>query len=228
MLLRKTLSLSDVRLQKATGGAGRFSGYASVFGGVDSYGDTIVKGAFESTLRNNGKPKMFFAHMWDLPIARIDVAKEDDHGLYIEWEMTPGMSRSADVLSALDHGTLDGLSIGGYLKKGDFDETEGGRIIRKWTKLVEVSVVAFPADEAARVAAKSSSDILEALEEVRTVREIEQLLRDAAGLSKGAATALVARVKAVSAQQGEPVEPAVDAITTQLLQARFGFLSIAM
>jgi len=205
VLLRKTLSLSDVKLTKAAGSAGRYSGYASVFGGVDSYGDTIIKGAFESTLRANGKPKMFFDHVWDLPVARIDVAKEDDHGLFIEWEMTPGMSKAADVQAALDHGTLDGLSIGGFLKKGDFEETEGGRIIRKWSKLMEVSVVAFPADAAARVATKGGSDIMDAIEEAATVREIEQLLRDAAGLSKGAATALVARVKAVLGQ-GEPAD----------------------
>lgn len=205
MLLRKTLSLSDVKLSKTAGSAGRYSGYASVFGGVDSYGDTIIKGAFEGTLRSNGKPKMFFDHVWDLPVARIDVAKEDDHGLFIEWEMTPGMTKAADVQAALDHGTLDGLSIGGFLKKGDFEETEGGRIIRKWSKLMEVSVVAFPADVAARVATKGGSDIMDAIEEASTIRELEQLLRDAAGLSKGAATALVARVKAVLGQ-GDPAD----------------------
>ena len=48
-LLRKTLSLSDVSL-KLSGDTGTFEGYASVFGGVDTYGDTIIKGAFESIL----------------------------------------------------------------------------------------------------------------------------------------------------------------------------------
>ena len=52
MLLKKTLSLSDCQI-KLDGESGKFSGYASVFGGVDSYGDTILRGAFESTLRNN-------------------------------------------------------------------------------------------------------------------------------------------------------------------------------
>jgi hypothetical protein len=214
MLLHKTLSLSDVRLTKASGTTGRFSGYASVFGGVDSYGDTIIKGAFESTLRTHGKPKMFFDHVWDLPVARIDVAKEDDHGLYIEWEMTPGLSKAADIQAALDHGTLDGLSIGGFIKKGDYEETEGGRVIRKWTKLLEVSVVAFPADAAARVEMTKGADILEAIQEAATVREIEQLLRDAAGLSKGAAEALVARIKSV-AFAGEP-RTAADPMLTLL------------
>ena len=61
MLLRKSLSLTDCDI-KMDGDSGRFSGYASVFGGVDSYGDTIIKGAFETTLRRDGKPKMFYGH----------------------------------------------------------------------------------------------------------------------------------------------------------------------
>ena len=206
MLLRKTLSLSDVNL-KMEGDTGKFCGYASVFGGVDSYGDTILRGAFESTLRMNGKPKMFFNHSWDMPIGKWTVAREDEKGLYVEGELTAGLGLSDDVRAAMKHGTLDGLSIGGLIKKGDYDETEGGRVIRKWSKLMEVSPVVFPADEAARVdlsSVKGGADLLEAIEDANTIREIEQLLRDAAGLSKGAASALVARVKSVL--RGEPDE----------------------
>ena len=61
MLVRKTLSLNDVSL-KMEGETGKFSGYASVWNGVDSYGDTILKGAFETTLKRDGKPKMFYNH----------------------------------------------------------------------------------------------------------------------------------------------------------------------
>lgn len=200
MLLRKHLSLSDVSL-KMEGEAGRFSGYASVFGGVDSYGDTIVRGAFASTLRNNGMPKMFFNHDWSgIPVGKWAKAVEDDHGLLVEGEFTPGLAAADAVRAAMKHGTLDGLSIGGFVKQGDFELTENGRVIRKWSKLVEVSPVVFPADEAARVDLESvkGADILEAIEEAGTVREIEQLLRDAAGLSNRAATALVARVKSLA------------------------------
>lgn len=217
MLLRKTLSLTEVDL-KMEGDAGKFSGYASVFGGVDSYGDTIVKGAFEYTLRNNGKPKMFLEHSWAyasgpaaLPIGKFNVAKEDDHGLYVEGELTPGMSLSADVHAAMKHGTLDGLSIGGYVKKGDYDETESGRIIRRWTKLVEVSPVVFPADGAARIDLSSvkseqfAADMEAEIAEIETLREFERFLRDAGGLTKGAAQALTARAKTLfnSREAGE-------------------------
>jgi uncharacterized protein len=200
MLLRKTISLSDVEL-KLEGDSGKFAGYASVFGGVDSYGDTIVKGAFEHSLRKNGKPKMFFNHSWDMPIGKWTVAKEDDKGLYVEGELTPGLGLAADVAAAMKHGTLDGLSIGGMLKKGDYEETEGGRIIRRWSSLMEVSPVVFPADGAARIDLSSvkGEEFAAALEEeiagLETLRELECFLRDAGGLSKGAAKALTARVK---------------------------------
>lgn len=212
MLLRKHLSLNDADL-KMDGDTGRFAGYASVFGGVDSYGDTIVKGAFASTLRD-GRPMMFLEHAWAglsggaaaMPIGKWTRAVEDDRGLYVEGELTPGMSLSSDVRAALKHGTLSGLSIGGYVKKGDYDETESGRVIRRWSKLVEVSVVAMPADSAARVDASTvkGADILEAIAEIETIRDLESLLRDAAGLSKSAATALVGRAKLILSPQGEP------------------------
>jgi HK97 family phage prohead protease len=204
-MLRKTLSLNDASI-KLDADTGRFAGYASVFGGVDSYGDTIIRGAYESTLRANGKPKMFFNHdSYGLPIGKWLAAKEDEHGLFVEGELTAGNPQADAVRAALKHGTVDGLSIGYYLKKGDFDEAEDGRVIRKVSKLVEVSVVTFPADDAARVdLASVKSEDIEGLE---TIRDFERFLRDAGGLSKGLATALTSRAKLIFA----PGEPAKDA-----------------
>ena len=235
MLLRKTLALDAVQL-KMEGQAGRFAGYASVFGGLDAHGDTIVKGAFASTLRNDGKPKMYLEHSWAafgasgsgvLPIGRYDVAKEDDHGLYVEGTLTPGMSLSDDVRAAMKHGTIDGLSIAGFVKKGDFDETDNGRVIRRWSKLIEVSVVAMPADGAARIEAGSvkSADVIEAIAEIDTVREFERFLRDAGGLSKGAAAALVARAKAVFGAEGEPGPQGIEAKEMDALVRRLQSLA---
>lgn len=221
MLLKKTLNLSAVNL-KMDGDTGRFSGYASVFGGVDSYGDTIIKGAFESTLRKNGKPKMFYNHQWDMPVGKWLVSKEDDHGLYVEGELTPSLSRAEDVRAAMKHGTIDGLSIGGYIERGDYDETENGRVIRKWGNLMEVSPVVFPADTAAKADATSmkSTDVTEIIEHIETVRDLESFLRDAGGLSKGAAVALTARAKVILGQ-GEPDHGAAEAKALADLAARF-------
>lgn len=211
MLLHKTLSLSDVSL-KVDGDVGKFSGYASVFDGVDSYGDTITKGAFSDTLNTHGAPKMFFNHEWTMPIGKYTTVKEDDHGLYVEGELTPGLALATDVRAAMKHGTLDGLSIGGYVQKSDYQETDKGRVISKWSRLMEISPVVFPADSAARVDSVKS-EMLEAIEQVETIRDLERLLRDAGGFSKGAAIALAARVKSMFGQG----EPASDADNMNLL-----------
>lgn len=199
MLLHKTLKLSEVEL-KADSEAGKFSGYASVFGGVDSYGDTILPGAFKETLAA-GVPKMFFNHEWGMPIGKYTVLKEDDRGLYVEGEFTPGLALATDVHAAMKHGTLDGLSIGGYLSSKDYEERDGNRIIHKWSRLMEISPVVFPADNSARIESVKSEELTAAIEQLETIRDFERLLRDAGGFSKGAAAALAARVKSMFARR---------------------------
>lgn len=201
MLLRKTLNFADADIKMASE-SGRFSGYASKWNGVDSYGDTILKGAFAKSLAA-GMPKMFFNHDWNMPVGKWLTAKEDDIGLFVEGELTPNLSISADVHAAMKHGTLDGLSIGGYLKKGDYDETENGRTIRSWSNLMEVSAVVFPADGKARIESVKSDAMMEAINEIESIREFERFLRDAGNFSKGAALALTARMKAVITTERE-------------------------
>jgi hypothetical protein len=122
------------------------------------------------------------------------------------------------------HGTLDGLSIGGYMSAGDYEETEKGRVIRKWSKLMEVSPVVFPADGAARVDLSSvkSIDFEALLPECKTERDIERLLRDA-GLGKWEAMAIVSRAKAIF--DGRDAQEDAEAKTTALILERLQKLS---
>lgn len=200
MIIRKSLPMAGVEL-KMHDEAGRFSGYASVFNGVDTYGDTILPGAFKDTLEKNGLPKMFFDHEWGLPIGKWLAAEEDEKGLRVEGELTPGNPQAEAVLAALKHGTVDGLSIGFRMGKGDFESSkDGGRLIKHIDRLFEVSVVTFPADGAARIDAVKS----EGIDQIKTIRDFERFLRDAGGFSKSEASALVARAKALCAVQGDP------------------------
>ena len=196
MLIQKTLKFDEVAL-KMQGDSGTFEGYASKWNGVDSYGDTILKGAFADTLKATA-PKMFFNHQWDMPVGKWLDLSEDNEGLYVKGELTPGLSISSDVRAAMKHGTLDGLSIGGFLKKGDYEEKDGRRIIRKWSQLAEISPVVFPADGAARIdlSTVKSIDFENLLPECKSEKEIERLLRDA-GLGKWEAMAIVSRVRAI-------------------------------
>lgn len=209
MLIQKTLKFDDVAL-KMQGETGTFEGYASKWNGVDSYGDTILKGAFADTLRATA-PKMFFNHQWGMPVGKWLDLSEDNEGLYVKGELTPGLSISADVRAAMKHGTLDGLSIGGFLKKGDYEEKDGRRVIRKWTTLAEISPVVFPADSAARIdlSTVKSIDFENLLPECKSEKEIERLLRDA-GLGKWEAMAIVSRVRAIVKGSDSQQDPRAD------------------
>jgi HK97 family phage prohead protease len=196
-MLRKFLALADAQFKMD--GEQTFTGYASVFNKVDSYGDTIVKGAYADTLKTHGMPKMFFNHeSYAVPLGKWVEAKEDDYGLLLTGEFTPGNSMAQEVRAALKHGTVDSLSIGYSLKKGDFDETANGRTIKKVARLAETSIVTFPADSFAKVdlASVKSMDFEALLPECKTERDIERLLRDA-GLGKWEAMAIVSRAKAI-------------------------------
>lgn len=139
-------------------GPGSFSGYASVFGGVDSYGDRIMPGAYKATIPKFLKDGFVpWGHDWaGYPVATPLNAREDAKGLWIEAQFhTDAESQRARqiVSERLERGKSMGLSIGYAAKAFDFVEEEG-RPIRRLTEidLMEVSLVPVPADDAARVA----------------------------------------------------------------------------
>ena len=216
MMMHKSLPISDCQIKLDDSGGGRFSGYASVFGGVDAYGDTIIKGAYAYTLREHGKPKMFLNHdSFALPVGKWLTVKEDDHGLLVEGELTPGMTQAADAHAALKHGTIDGLSIGYMLKKGDWEDAEnGGRIIRKVSRLGEVSIVTFPADSAARIDLDSVKG--EGLDQLQTERDLEFFLRDAGRFSRSLANAVASRARLIFQRDAETDEQGIAEVTRHL------------
>lgn len=220
----KSLALSEAQFKLDSSGS-TFSGYASTFGNVDSYGDTIVKGAYAETLEKNGLPKMFWNHISDaVPIGKWVEAKEDDYGLLLTGEFTPGNTLAQEVKAALKHGTVDSMSIGYMLKKGDYETNDAGRLIKKVSRLAETSIVTFPADSFARVdlASVKNLDFEALLPECKTERDIERLLRDA-GLGKWEAMAVVSRAKAIF--DGRDAQENAEAKTTALILERLQKLS---
>ena len=224
MIITKTLAMGKTEL-KFNDDSGSFKGYASVWGGVDSYRDTILKGAFLETLKANGLPKMFYQHKHDMPVGKYLLVDEDNKGLWVEGELTPNHSLASDVRAAMVHETLDGLSIGGMLRKGDYKDAEnGGRLIHKWTNLLEVSPVVFPADGAARIdlATVKSVDFEALLPDCKTERDIERLLRDA-GIGKWESMAVISRAKAIFT--GRDAQEEIDAKTMTMVLERLQRIS---
>ena len=170
-----------------------FSGYASVFGGVDSYGDTIIKGAYMETLQNRERPiRMRWNHFGPV-IGKYNEIREDDTGLFVRGELTPGHSVAQDVHASMKHGAIDGLSIGFRIK--DHETIDGVRHL-KAIDLIEISVVEEPADLGAKIG--DVKYMREMIDQIDSLKEAETFLRDACGLSRSGATAFASRVKTLA------------------------------
>src|SRR3972149_2274078 len=194
-----TSPFADVDLKFSGGTALKFSGYASVFGGVDSYGDTMLPGAYSEVLKARNTFPMYFNHGWkrnQLPIGR-GVFSEDERGLRVDGELTRGLAMAENVYVAMKHGTVDGLSVA--IQIADADKTDTGRIIKRIGALREASVVDFPADEAARI---DIDTVKSMFEHVVTIKDFEDFLREAGGFSKSLATATVGLAKRVLTRGG--------------------------
>jgi uncharacterized protein len=194
-LQKKLLSLDSLEL-KMEDDRMAFAGYASVFGGVDAYGDTIDPKAYNRTIKRSkgDRPiRMRWNHFGPV-IGKWNDMRVDDKGLYVEGELTPGHSVAMDVYASMKHGAVDGMSIGYFPKK--IEMMEDGKRLLKEIDLVEISVVEEPADFGAKI-----SDVKSAIESAKTIREIEAALRDSGGFTREGALTLVSRIK--SLLQGE-------------------------
>lgn len=196
----KTLAFEETEIKfSGDGKQGIFEGYASVFNNTDSDGDIILPGAFKNALTNQSrKVAMFFNHKtWDLPVGKWDSLAEDDKGLYVRGQLTPGHSGATDLKAAMQHGTVDGMSVGFSVTKDDYSLGTSGRIFKNIAALREISVCTFPANELAGVSAMKSVDGIE------TIRDVESWLRDSVGLTKSQAVGFIARFKSAIRSESE-------------------------
>ena len=182
------LASCHLKFNDTSRGVSSFEGYASVWDRVDSYGDTVKRGAFLGSIGKK-RPMMFFGHNPGRVIGKWVELAEDHIGLRVVGELTPGHSEAANVAASLKHGAISGLSIGGWTESGE-DVKNGGRIIKSFD-LIEISVVSMPAEDAARIDLGSVKSMIETC---KTTRDIERLLRDALQLPRSQAVALIAKM----------------------------------
>ena len=192
---RKSLNLKQTKLKASKTGY-EFEGYASVFGVTDSDGDVIEKGAYNL---DDANPKMFFNHLHhDLPVGKWLSLSQDDYGLLVKGELTPGNSFAEDIKASIAHETIDGMSVGFSMGKDDFEQKSTGKIIKNIPNLFEISVVSFPANSAARI-----NSVKSALESMTDIHEFESFLRESGNVSRAVATALTAKAKAIFQREAD-------------------------
>lgn len=177
---------------------GTFSGYGSVFGVTDSYGEIVAPGAFAASLADlKAKSRtvpVLWQHRSSEPIGVYDLLEEDARGLKVRGGLiigdgtpkNPGVRQAQEAHALLKAGAVSGLSIGYWVREASYDEVTGIRTLLK-LDLVEVSLVTFPANDDARVEAVKFK-----LErgQLPTKSEFEKALREAFPFSKSQATAI--------------------------------------
>jgi uncharacterized protein len=146
---------------------GTFSGYGSIWGVVDSYGDIVLPGAFAGSLAAHAAagdmPKLLWQHDPNEPIGIWLEMREDDQGLYARGKLLTDVRRGAEALSLLRAGALSGLSIGyetidstnasadEVRQSYGYDVQPGTYRMLHEVDLWELSVVTFPALAVAQV-----------------------------------------------------------------------------
>lgn len=187
----------EVPLQiKAADDGVTIEGYGSVFGNIDAYGDTIAPGAFAGSLAEHEdkgtSPAMLWQHNPDWPIGKWTQIAEDDRGLKVTGTLAD-TQQARDVAALVRMGAITGASIGFITRKAEMNHENGVRTLTD-IDLWEVSLVTFPANEAARVEARAAQIADMGLS------EIEGLLRDA-GMSRREAKTVLSRIHSLSSQR---------------------------
>lgn len=136
---------------------GRFAGYASLFGRLDSGGDIVVSGAFSKSLaKRRGRIRLLFQHDPKEPVGIWETIAEDSHGLYVAGRLVPGVPRAEALRRLIENRALDGLSIGFRTVRASRQAGTGHRMLHE-IDLYEISIVTFPMMEDARIAAPVSA-----------------------------------------------------------------------
>lgn len=219
---RAAVGLIEVKFDDTAKDVRTFSGYGSVFGNVDAYGDVIVPGAFADTLANARKsglwPAMLSQHGgWGMsaedltPVGIWTDLAEDGKGLKVHGQLadTPRGRELHELMKMSPRPAINGLSIGYIAKEwtARSKPDEPRRTLKK-IDLIEISPVTFPANLKARVQA------VKAIDEMQKLGDAERYLRESCGLSRSEATAFISRVKSLG--QGDPDGGELEALKQSL------------
>ena len=155
----RQLDSFEVRL--ASGDEGVIEGYAALFNvPVPDFNEVVMPGAFTLSLaehtRDGSRPAMFWAHNQAEPIGVWDDVREDAKGLAVRGRIVRETARGAEALALLKAGAATGLSLG-FRTRGATRGKDGSRELRN-LNLVEISIVAAPAANGARITSVRRAD----------------------------------------------------------------------
>nr|DAR35143.1 MAG TPA: head maturation protease [Caudoviricetes sp.] len=180
---RHEIGLKGVCLRAADDGDGRtLEGVAVPFGQIIDTWDGAETFDRDCTFDDVDNAKLCYQH-GEL-IGRITAAEPQTDGLHITARISD-TQRGRDVVALLRDGALDSLSVGFIPITDEVDKQ--GITHRKRVRLLETSVVSWPAYEAAKITSQRSTDPHENMsetgkqpttesEETRMDKELEEML----------------------------------------------------
>lgn len=166
-----------IELREAPDEAGRFTGYASAFGVVDSYGDVMEPGCFAASLatwaQRGQKLPILWQHDYTQPIGYADPSEmvEDERGLRVVGHLVAGVRQAEEAKALMAAGALGGLSIGFTVRTSERKKAFDGVQRRHITALdlYEFSPVTWPANGGAVI-----TDVRQAERRGAFTEELEQ------------------------------------------------------
>jgi HK97 family phage prohead protease len=180
-----------------------FEGYLSTYGNVDLGGDIIEKGAFDESLKRI-TPELLWQHKSNEVIGVFTEITSDDKGLFVKGKLPKTDSLvSGRVIPQMKVGSVRSMSIGYWPKEFDYDSDANIRTIKEIV-LYEGSLVSQPMNPEAAVTDMKSFGI-DDVENIKTKREFEALLRESGAFSNKSAVYLASRFQEDDA--GEPLPP---------------------
>src|SRR5699024_853977 len=141
---------------------GRFTGYASVFGNKDSFGDVIVKGAFAESLASYGENgagiPCYWSHQMSDPMMNIGhtvSAYEDEHGLKVDVQLDLDNPNGAYTHKLIQEKRVNQMSFAFDVEDFAFAQSEelGDYMELRKLKIHEVSVVQVGANQSTELLA---------------------------------------------------------------------------
>lgn len=149
---------------------GEFIGYASIFGNKDSYGDVVIKGAFDVTLAEWERSGLKIPVLWghntadpDFNLGECITAEEDSKGLKVHVKLDLECPKAASTYRLLKAGRVNQMSFAYKVIDGAYVQPEGeGKTWRdafyelRELQLYEVSVVPIGANDQTEILAVKS------------------------------------------------------------------------
>lgn len=156
--------MSDDRLYIATrfepSDEGVIEGYAAVFGERNGHGEVVQKGAFKRTLADHKtrgvKPPLLLHHDRSKVGGVWAEIREDDKGLYVKGQLALRTPDGSTAYELARMQALTGFSIG-FRERGSKMDRDGTLILTD-IDLVEVSLVALPSADNARIKSVRAED----------------------------------------------------------------------